>query len=198
MAPSATQNLRKALEIDPKLVPAQKALVRIALAENRGADALNVARSLQKQRPTLALGYSLETDIHASRRDWEPAIASARTALDRDRSSRIAIRLHSLYSVAGHMHLRGRDIRLELNAGTSSAKTLLHIPKWDFHWQGNYWFKTPVEVKKGDTIRVSCTYDNSTNNQPVIGDKPATPRYIVWGEGTTDEMCLGIISSSPK
>ena len=104
----------------------------------------------------------------------------------------------TLYSVAGHMHLRGVDIRLELNAGTNAAKTLLHIPKWDFHWQGNYWFKTPVEVKKGDTIRVSCTYDNSTTNQPMIGDKPATPRYIVWGEGTTDEMCLGIIMSSPK
>ena len=22
---------------------------------------------------------------------------------------------------------------------------------------------------------------------------PKTPRYILWGEGTTDEMCLGIL-----
>ena len=22
---------------------------------------------------------------------------------------------------------------------------------------------------------------------------PTTPRYILWGEGTTDEMCLGIL-----
>ncbi len=104
----------------------------------------------------------------------------------------------TLYSVAGHMHLRGTDIKMELNPGTPGAKTLLHIPKWDFHWQGNYWFKTPVEVKRGDTIRLSCTFDNSTANQPTIGDKPATPRYIVWGEGTTDEMCLGITMASPK
>jgi Copper type II ascorbate-dependent monooxygenase, C-terminal domain/Copper type II ascorbate-dependent monooxygenase, N-terminal domain len=104
----------------------------------------------------------------------------------------------TIYSVAGHMHLRGTDIKLELNPGTNGAKTLLHIPKWDFHWQGNYWFKTPVEVKQGDIIKVTCTYDNSTANQPMIGDKPATPRYIVWGEGTTDEMCLGVMMSSPK
>jgi Copper type II ascorbate-dependent monooxygenase, N-terminal domain/Copper type II ascorbate-dependent monooxygenase, C-terminal domain len=104
----------------------------------------------------------------------------------------------TMYSVAGHMHVRGRDIRIELNPGTPGAKTLLHIPKWDFHWQGNYWFRTPVEIKQGDRLRVSCVFDNSTANQPVFGGKPAEPRYIVWGEGTTDEMCLGVTSMVVK
>jgi hypothetical protein len=104
----------------------------------------------------------------------------------------------TLYAVAGHMHVRGVDIRMVLNPGTNGARTLLHIPKWDFHWQGNYWFKTPVEVKQGDVVRVSCTFDNSTANQPIFGDKPATPRYITWGEGTADEMCLGLLSLVPK
>ncbi len=104
----------------------------------------------------------------------------------------------TLYSVAGHMHLRGQDIKLELNPGTLSAKTLLHIPKWDFHWQGNYWFKTPVEVKSGDVLRISCTYDNSNANQPIMAGKALEPRYVVWGEGTTDEMCLGVMMVSPK
>jgi hypothetical protein len=104
----------------------------------------------------------------------------------------------TLYSIAGHMHLRGVDIRMELNPGTPAAKTLLHIPKWDFHWQGNYWFKTPVEVKKADVVRLSCTFDNSTDNQPILGDKPATPRYITWGEGTNDEMCLGLVTIVQK
>ena len=124
---SATQNLRKALEIDPKLVPAQQALVRIALADNRVGDALNVARLLQKQRPTLALGYSLETDIHASRRDWELAIASARTALERDRSSRIAIRLHSLYSVAGRLSDADRFAVARLTDMPKDAVFLTHL-----------------------------------------------------------------------
>jgi hypothetical protein len=104
----------------------------------------------------------------------------------------------TLYSVAGHMHLRGQSIKLELNPETNAAKTLLHIPKWDFHWQGNYWFQTPVQVKKGDVLRITCTFDNSNTNQPVISDKTLEPRYVVWGEGTTDEMCLGVSMASSK
>jgi hypothetical protein len=105
----------------------------------------------------------------------------------------------TLYSVAGHMHLRGVEIRIELlRSGETIPKMLLHIPKWDFHWQGNYWFKTPVEVSKGDTVRISCTWDNSLANQPVIGGKRLEPRYIIWGEGTTDEMCLGVFQAALK
>lgn len=105
----------------------------------------------------------------------------------------------TLYSVAGHMHLRGVEIRIELiRSGETTPKTLLHIPRWDFHWQGNYWFKNPVEVTKGDTVRITCTWDNSLANQPVIGGKRLEPRYIIWGEGTTDEMCLGVFQAAVK
>jgi hypothetical protein len=102
----------------------------------------------------------------------------------------------TVYGVAGHMHLRGRDIRLELNPGTLGAKTLLHIPNWDFRWQGNYWFKTPITVKQGDVLRISCTFDNSASAQPVVNGKALEARYVVWGESTTDEMCLGILQAT--
>ncbi|GEM86435.1 monooxygenase [Meiothermus granaticius] len=105
----------------------------------------------------------------------------------------------TLYSVAGHMHLRGVELRIELiRSGETTPKTLLHIPRWDFHWQGNYWFKNPVEVRKGDTVRIRCTWDNSLENQPVIAGKRLEPRYIVWGEGTADEMCLGVFQAAVK
>jgi hypothetical protein len=104
----------------------------------------------------------------------------------------------TLYAVAAHMHLRGQDIKLELNPGTGRAKTLLHIPKWDFHWQGNYWFKTPLEIQPGDVLRLSCTYDNSVAGQPIINGKKSEPRYITWAEGTTDEMCLSVLTAAPK
>jgi hypothetical protein len=29
----------------------------------------------------------------------------------------------------------------------------------------------------------------------VIGGKPLAPRYVLWGEGTTDEMCLGVFQT---
>jgi hypothetical protein len=100
----------------------------------------------------------------------------------------------TIYGVAGHMHLRGRDISVVLDPGTPKEKTLLHIPAWDFHWQDVYYLKTPVKVGAEDTVRVSCTFDNSKADQPVVGSKQLTPRYVVWGEGTTDEMCLGMLS----
>jgi hypothetical protein len=100
----------------------------------------------------------------------------------------------TIYGIAGHMHLRGRDISVVLNPGTPKARTLLHIPAWVFHWQDVYYLEKPVAIGPGDTIRVRCTFDNSTAGQPVIGTKQLTPRYVLWGEGSTDEMCLAMLS----
>ena len=100
----------------------------------------------------------------------------------------------TIYGVAGHMHLRGHDISVVVDPGTPKQQTLLHIPAWDFHWQDVYYLVHPVTVGPGDTIRVSCTFDNSTADQPVVGTKQLAPRYVLWGEGTTDEMCLGMLS----
>ncbi|MGZ4339800.1 MAG: monooxygenase [Gaiellaceae bacterium] len=99
----------------------------------------------------------------------------------------------TIYGVAGHMHLRGRDISVVLDPGTAKERTLLHIPAWDFHWQDVYYLTQPVAVGPGDTIRVSCSFDNSRDAQPVVGAKQLTPRYVLWGEGTTDEMCLAML-----
>jgi hypothetical protein len=65
-----------------------------------------------------------------------------------------------------------------------------------FHWQDVYYLQHPVTVAPGDTIRVRCSFDNSKANQPVIGAKQLTPRYVLWGEGSTDEMCLAMLSVS--
>ncbi len=104
----------------------------------------------------------------------------------------------TIYGVAGHMHLRGHDISVVLDPGTAKEQTLLHIPAWVFHWQDVYYLKTPIKVTAADTVRVTCTFDNSQADQPVVGSKQLTPRYVVWGEGTTDEMCLAMLSVAPN
>jgi len=104
----------------------------------------------------------------------------------------------TIYGVAGHMHLRGVDIRLELDPGTPSAQTLLHIPRWNFHWQDAYYLAQPVDASTGDTIRVTCRFDNSPGHQPVVRGKRQKPRYVLWGEGTTDEMCLGLLQVADR
>ena len=91
------------------------------------------------------------------------------------------------------MHLLAKSIKIELNPGKPGARTLLSIPKWDYRWQGNYWFKTPVKIKKGDVMRTTCTFDNSAENQPMVRGKQQQPKYVLWSEATTEEMCLGIL-----
>jgi hypothetical protein len=97
-----------------------------------------------------------------------------------------------VYAVAGHMHLLGRSIKVEQNPGTPSAKTLLNVPVYNFDDQGSRALPKPVTVKKGDTLRVTCTHDATLRSQlPAL--KTLKPRYVVWGEGTSDEMCLGVV-----
>jgi mono/diheme cytochrome c family protein len=103
-----------------------------------------------------------------------------------------------IYGVAGHMHLRGVDIRIDLNPGTPGAQTLLHIPHWNFHWQDAYYLEHPVDANVGDTVRVTCRFDNSPNRQPIVNGKQLKPRYVLWGEGTTDEMCLGLLQTANR
>jgi hypothetical protein len=115
--------------------------------------------------------------------------ASSTTTCDRRLESPARI-----LAVAGHMHLLGASIRLILNPGPS-ARVLLDIPRWDFRWQNAYTLASSVEAKPGDVVRVTCRYDvgkrvHAAHTGHAI---PRTPRYVLWGEGTTDEMCLGIL-----
>jgi hypothetical protein len=102
-----------------------------------------------------------------------------------------------VYGVAGHMHLLGRSIKVELNPGTSTAKTLLNVPVYNFDDQSAHRLPKPVAVKAGDNLRVTCTHDATLRAQtPAL--KSLKPRYVVWGEGTSDEMCLGVVVWSAK
>jgi hypothetical protein len=74
--------------------------------------------------------------------------------------------------------------------GTSEC--LVNIPNYDFEWQRSYGFKQPVVAHPGDQLRLECHWDNSPNNQIVVDGQKLPTKDVYWGEGTTDEMCLGI------
>jgi hypothetical protein len=70
---------------------------------------------------------------------------------------------------------------------------VLRIDEWNFDWQGGYTLREPLRVGPDDTLRISCTWDNSAENQPVVDGAVLEPQDVVWGEGTTDEMCLSVM-----
>jgi hypothetical protein len=99
----------------------------------------------------------------------------------------------TVYASRGHMHLLGRSITVERNPGTSRAEMLLDVPEFDFDDQFLDVYDQPVEVQAGDVLRVSCTYDAGLRRQlPQLEDPP--PRHVVWGEGSMEEMCLGMLT----
>lgn len=102
----------------------------------------------------------------------------------------------TVYASAGHMHLLGREITIVANAGTPREEVLLDIETWDFDNQGARPLSKPFPLDAGDTLTVTCTHDAKLRSQlPAL--KGTDPRYITWGEGTTDEMCLGILTVAP-
>jgi hypothetical protein len=84
---------------------------------------------------------------------------------------------------------------MTLNPGRADAKTILDVPYYNFDDQSVTYLKTPIAVNPGDTIRVECTFD-PTLRQKIPQLMSLEPRYVTWGEGSSDEMCLGVLSGT--
>lgn len=98
---AAAQSLRKAIDLRPDLLAAQRGLAMIEVSEGKPQNALDIARQLQKQKPGDAAGYLLEGDIHASRRAWPEAAEALRRGLKQGPSTEIAVKLHSVLLSGG-------------------------------------------------------------------------------------------------
>jgi polyisoprenoid-binding protein YceI len=123
-----------------------------------------------------------------------------------------------IVTLYAHMHTLGKSFQLVLNPATPTEQILLEIPQWSFSWQSTYTLENPVPLKKGDKLRVICTFDNAPKVAGVSPQKPdvleslapalglvrahenipgGQSRYVIWGEGTQEEMCIGSIGVLP-
>ena len=94
-----------------------------------------------------------------------------------------------------HMHLLGATFKMVLNPGTPGARTILDVPDYNFHYQKAYNLKVPVAVEPGDRVQVTCTYDPQLAQElPALRKVPA--HFVTWGDGSSDEMCLGLMWTS--
>lgn len=101
-------------------------------------------------------------------------------------------------AVAPHAHFLARDLRAEAALPGGAAKTLLHIPDWDFNWQDEYRLKQPIALPAGTEVRFRYTFDNSAAN-PRNPLRP--PRDVAYGRNATDEMAELLVllrASSPE
>ncbi|MEM7094789.1 MAG: hypothetical protein AAF567_17425 [Actinomycetota bacterium] len=91
-------------------------------------------------------------------------------------------------AILGHMHEIGSWMRMTLNPGTPDEKVLLDIPNWDFDWQYNYVPADPLTIGPIDTVLLECGWDRARR------DPSLEPAYILWADGTNDEMCFATIT----
>lgn len=96
----------------------------------------------------------------------------------------------TIIGVMGHMHTIGKSLRVTLDPGEANEKILLDIPEWSFDWQMNYGLETPLKVKAGQPLLLECAWDRRK-------DLGREPKYIVFAEGTEDEMCFATYSLIP-
>ena len=97
----------------------------------------------------------------------------------------------TLRSIAPHMHLLGRTMSLALTPLGGNPVCLVNVPDWDFRWQGFYAYVTPLKIPPLSQVSLQATYDNSEDN-PNNPNRP--PKDVMWGENTSDEMCLCYLS----
>lgn len=116
-----------------------------------------------------------------------------------------------LYNAMPHMHYVGTDLKVNIERpspvnGDPAEECLIETPKWDFNWQQTYAIDAPIEdlptVKAGDKMTFECTYDNTMDNpfvkRALLEENLSEPRDIVLGEGSLDEMCIGLFNTLIK
>jgi hypothetical protein len=83
-----------------------------------------------------------------------------------------------------HMHLRGKDMKIDALYPTGERETLLDVPHYDFNWQIVYYEKTPLQFPKGTTLELTAHWDNSPNNKW----NPDPTATVHWGDQSWQEM----------
>ena len=94
----------------------------------------------------------------------------------------------TLVSVLGHEHELGASFRMTLRPDTPEELVLLDIPNWRFDWQLDYRPVDEIRVEPWDMVRIECSWDRS------LRDPSLEPAYVVWADGTNDEMCFATIA----
>jgi len=89
-----------------------------------------------------------------------------------------------LYSMTPHTHVRGIRWFYEATYPDGRRAPLLSVPNYDFDWQHEYQFATPLDLPAGTTIKASAWYDNSPANK----SNPDATKDVWWGDQTWEEM----------
>lgn len=106
----------------------------------------------------------------------------------------VATELRAVYP---HAHYLCTDMVAWATPPDGERLTLFEIDRWDFDWQDDYHFRTPVRLPAGTRVEFEYTYDNSSDN---LNNPSSPPRRVGYGLESTDEMAtlsLTLVADQP-
>lgn len=98
-----------------------------------------------------------------------------------------------LLGVFPHMHYLGTEMKAQAIRPGGQEEPLIWIDEWDFNWQDKFVYSSPLELPKGTRLELEGWFDNSSDNPHNPSDPP---RRVLFGEDSTDEMCLMILQAA--
>ena len=90
-------------------------------------------------------------------------------------------------SIYPHAHYLAKDMQAKATLPDGTTKWLLWIKQWDFRWQDQYRYASPVALPSGTRLSMRFTYDNSKGKS-----------RVKWGPKSSDEMGALWIEVQPR
>lgn len=88
-------------------------------------------------------------------------------------------------SVYPHAHYLAKDVKGLATLPDGTTKWLIWIKDWNFNWQDEYRYATPVFLPKGTAVTMRYLYDNSAAN---LRNPHQPPKRVRYGPRSSDEM----------
>lgn len=95
----------------------------------------------------------------------------------------------SVFTIAPHMHYRGKSMTVFAQLPGQEEQIMLSVPNYDFNWQTSYRLAEPFKAPAGTTFRMVSIHDNSAGNKA----NPDPTREVHWGEETHNEMAIAFM-----
>lgn len=95
-----------------------------------------------------------------------------------------------LINLAPRMNRLGSKLQARMQYPDGLERTILFVPDFDYRWNSNYTFETPVSAPAGSKLIVTGWFDNTEDNWDNPNDPPID---VKAGEGRHDEVLRAMV-----
>jgi Flp pilus assembly protein TadD len=90
-----------------------------------------------------------------------------------------------LLTIYPHAHYLAKEMKAFATLPDGTVRQLIWIKNWNFNWQDQYHYVTPITLPTGTVLTMQYHYDNSSAN-PHNPNHP--PKRVQYGPQSSDEM----------